>query len=260
VIDDEIRMLEQVEADAFGGLFPAQRFAVGGGVGIACPLLPVLMMNRVIGLGVSEAATESHLDEIAERFGGREHMISLAPGAEPPDLADRLRARGYLPGYAWVKFRRSAIEPPAVATDLRIELVGPGQAEAFARVVVEGYGMPPSGVDPLLAVVGKPGWACYVAFAGAEPASAGLVHAGPGGAWLGGAVTLPGFRRRGGQGAILVERIRYAAAQGCRRVVTETGEIAPGRPDSSYRNILRFGFEAAYVRPNFVSPEPTSAA
>ena len=31
------------------------------------------------------------------------------------------------------------------------------------------------------------------------------------------------------------------------------------KPSDSYRNILRFGFEEAYLRPNYLSPEPTAA-
>jgi hypothetical protein len=260
VSDGEIRLLEGVEAEAFAGFFPADSFAVGGAVGIASPGLPVLIMNRVIGLGVHEPALDSQLDEIWERFGGRRHMISLAPGAEPADLADRLRARGYRPGNAWVKFRRSAISPSPAVTDLRVERIGPDQAQEFVRVLVEGTGMGPAASEPMAHVVGRDGWACYLAYAGDEPAAAGMVYVGSGAAWLGGAATIPRFRRRGGQSAIMVERIRYAASCGCRRIVTETGESAPGQPDVSHRNILRLGFEAAYVRPNFVSPEPTTAA
>jgi hypothetical protein len=35
-------------------------------------------------------------------------------------------------------------------------------------------------------------------------------------------------------------------------IVTETGDVADGRPGNSYRNIVRAGFEPAYVRPNYV--------
>jgi hypothetical protein len=260
VSDGEIRLLEGVEAEAFAGFFPDDSFALGGAVAIASPASQVLMMNRVIGLGVHEPADDAQLDEIGERFGGRRHMISLAPGAEPADLADRLRARGYRPGNAWVKFRRSAISPASLVTDLRVERIGPEQAEEFSRVLVEGTGMGPAAGEPMKHVVGRPGWACYLAYAGEEPAAAGMVYVGTGAAWLGGAATIPRFRRRGGQSAIMVERIRHAVSCGCRRIVTETGEAAPGQPDVSHRNILRLGFEAAYVRPNFVSPEPTTAA
>jgi hypothetical protein len=260
VSDDEVRLLEGVEAAAFAELFPDDAFTLGGAVGITSLAQPLLMLNRVIGLGVYEPVVDAQLDDIGERFGGRAHMISLAPGAEPSDLADRLRARDYRPGNAWVKFRRSAISPSSVSTDLRVEQVGPERAEEFARVVLEGYGMSASGTESLRQVVGRPGWACYVAYAGDEPASAGLVYVTSSAAWLGGAATIPRFRQRGGQSAIMVARIRHAASLGCRRIVTETGELAATQSDVSHRNILRFGFEAAYVRPNFVSPERTTAA
>lgn len=257
---DDTSELEWVEAEAFAGLFPEYCFTLGQAVGIVHPQLQVLMFNRVIGLGVGRPASDADLDEIAERFGVREHMISVAPGAQPGDLADRLRERGYRPGYAWVKFRRGAIAPAPVATSLRVERIGPDRAEDFARVVTEGFGMPEAAGEPLAAIVGQPGWACFLAFADDVPAAGGLVHTNSQAAWLGAAATLPEYRRRGGQGAIMVERIRYAMQQGCRRVVTETGEVTPGGTDASYRNILRHGFEPAYVRPNFVSPEPTFAA
>ncbi len=258
--DDDTSALERIEAEAFAGLFPDHSFAVAGAVGIAFPLPGVMMLNRVIGLGVREPATDAGLDEIAERFGGREHMVSVAPGAEPADLADRLRERGYRPRSAWVKFRRGAITPAPASTDLQVELVDGARAGDLARVVSEGFGMPAHVGVPLMRVVGRPGWACFLALAGDRPAAAGLVYTSGDTAWLGVAATLPEFRRRGGQAALMVARILHASRHGCRRIVTETGELAQGQPNASYRNILRLGFEAAYVRPNFVSPEPTPAA
>jgi hypothetical protein len=72
--------------------------------------------------------------------------------------------------------------------------------------------------------------------------------------WLGVAATLPASRRRGAQEALIAARIRHAAALGCTRLVTETGERTEERPSVSYRNILRAGFAEAYLRPNLVSP------
>jgi len=64
--------------------------------------------------------------------------------------------------------------------------------------------------------------------------------------------TLPAFRRRGGQGAIMARRIRDAVQLGCRWVITETGEDLPDRPNPSYHNMLRAGFSLAYQRPNYL--------
>ena len=47
-------------------------------------------------------------------------------------------------------------------------------------------------------------------------------------------------------------RIADAGAAGCETLFVETGERVPNRPSASYRNILRAGFEEAYLRPNWV--------
>jgi hypothetical protein len=58
----------------------------------------------------------------------------------------------------------------------------------------------------------------------------------------------------------MAARIAEARAAGAAVVVTETGETIEGRPANSYHNILRAGFEPAYVRPNYVSaPEDAIA-
>ena len=98
------------------------------------------------------------------------------------------------------------------------------------------------------------------AYDGGQPAGAGALYVDGGVGWLGLGATLPEYRGRGAQSAILAARIEDARRQGCATVVTETGELADDRPSSSYRNILRFGFEEAYLRPNYLSPERETAS
>src|SRR5579859_489184 len=92
------------------------------------------------------------------------------------------------------------------------------------------------------------GWHCFVAYDGEQPAAAGALYVVGKLAWLGIAATVPGFRRRGAQTALLAARIRRASELGCTLLVTETGEAVDGRPAGSYRNILRAGFEPRYLR------------
>ena len=107
----------------------------------------------------------------------------------------------------------------------------------------------------------RPGWGCYLAYAGDEPVAGRRPCSSSGAAaWLGQATTLPEHRRRGGQSALIAARIAEATAAGAEVVVTETGELADGRPESSYRNLLRAGFEPAYVRPNYASPPEDAVA
>ena len=63
--------------------------------------------------------------------------------------------------------------------------------------------------------------------------------------------TLEPARGRGCQLALLRRRIVDAATAGCHTLFVETGERVPDRPAASYRNILRAGFEEAYLRPNW---------
>ena len=102
------------------------------------------------------------------------------------------------------------------------------------------------------ALVGRPGWHAYVAYDGTTPAGAGALFCRGGVAWLGVAATIPAYRRRGVQGALMSRRIADAIAAGCRDIVTETGEAVPGEPNSSYANMLRNGFRVVYSRPNYV--------
>jgi len=66
--------------------------------------------------------------------------------------------------------------------------------------------------------------------------------------------TLPEHRAKGGQSALLAERIRHARAIGCDVLVTETGERREDLPSNSYRNIIRAGFTEVSVRANWLRP------
>jgi GNAT superfamily N-acetyltransferase len=201
--------------------------------------------NHAIGI-----STPDQLDRLPGFYGDTRYAVSPTPGA---DLDDALRDRGYEPGYAWMKFAHSTDSIPQIATELEVALVDPDGGRDFGRTVVEGSGMPRRFVDWLARLPGRDGWQCFVAYDGDEPAGAGALFVCADVGWAGFGSTRPDYRRRGAQSAILAARVRRAAELGCRLVVTETGELLPDRPSSSYRNILRSGFEERYLRPNYLS-------
>jgi GNAT superfamily N-acetyltransferase len=186
-------------------------------------------------------------------FGPVRHSVALAPTAQPPDLPAMLRERGYEAGSAWVKFQRPAAMPVAATTGLRVERIGAERSADYVAVIAAGFDLLPEAAAMLAHLPGRPGWGCYLAYDGAAPVAAGAVFVRGDHAWLGQATTLPEHRRRGGQSALMAARIDEARAAGAAIVVTETGETIEGRPANSYRNILRAGFEPAYVRPNYIS-------
>jgi GNAT superfamily N-acetyltransferase len=212
------------------------------------------IFNHVFGLGRASPATDEQLDRIAEFYGKETYFVALAQDAEPGDLADRLEARGFEPDYAWTKFRRGVDEPAPVETELRVEPIGPVHARDFGRIVAAGFELPEFTGRWLAALFARPRWTCFIAFADDEPAAAGTLFVCRGVGWLSFAATLPEFRRRGAQSALLAARIRAAAELGCSVVAGETGALEEGRPSNSYRNIVRAGFEAVYDRPNYRSP------
>ena len=203
------------------------------------------MFNRVLHLTSTEP-----LEEIAAFYGETQWWVTDSHGLGP-----ELERHGFVPDYGWMKFFRG-VGPREARSDLRVERVALEGAGDFAQVVVGGYGLPEWAKALAANVVGRSGWSCYVAYEGREPAGAGALFVHEGVGWLGFGATLPEFRGRGAQSAILAARIEDARIQGCSTVVTETGELEEGRPAGSYRNILRAGFREAGVRPNYRAPSP----
>jgi GNAT superfamily N-acetyltransferase len=243
-----VNELERVEAQALRDavvLGGGRAQTAGGAVCVRHDATTLPELNRALPVGaVVDAAA------VQRWFDGAAHIVCAPPGYL--GLEESLQALGYTRGYSWMKFERDDSPPPAVDTDLRVEETL--DAEAFAVASAGGYGFTLELARALSAMVGAPGWRCFVAFAGVEPAACGALYSDGDHGWLGVATTLPEYRRRGAQSALLAARIEAGRADGVRRFTSETGERVEGRPDQSYRNILRAGFREAYVRPNWHSP------
>jgi len=245
---------ERIEIDACHSLYrqpQAHVLDVEDAVCLAVPALPSSrMLNRA--LGITSATSDAALDRAEEFFAGLAVDYQLTPGE--PGLERRLQARGLVPGYPWAKFRRGVEPAPAGSTTLRVERAGRERADEFARVVIETWSFPPELESWVAALVALPRWTCYLTLDGDEPAGAAALFADGGVGWLGFGSTRPAFRGRGSQSALFSARVADAAALGVTTLVTETGAPTDDGPGPSYRNILRAGFEQAYVRPNYVRP------
>jgi GNAT superfamily N-acetyltransferase len=247
-----IAELERAEAEAFASFFESAELPVlrvGDAVCFAAPGVSDMQLNRVVALGVSQPVSDAELDEIADfyRAAGTRYAVSTAD----PALAERLVARGYAPGYAWMKFARDGA-PAAAETTLRVEETT--DPLEFGRVVSTVFGLPET-ASFFGGIVGREGWTMLVARDGSEAVAAAAVFVHDGVGWLGIAGTLPAHRGKGAQNALLAARIERGRELGAHAFTTETGERQGSRPNGSYRNILRAGFAEAYLRPNLLSPE-----
>jgi hypothetical protein len=212
------------------------------------------MLNLVLGATATAAADSGELERALAWAESQEvsFYVPVKESARGGAATERLlEARGYERGYAWMKFVRDAHAPRFSApSDVEVAPVE-GDEEPFGMIAATGFGLPAWAADFFAGLHAQAGWHCYVARVDEESAAcaAMLVHDGI--AEFGIAATLEPARGRGCQLALLHRRIVDAAAAGCRTLFVETGERLANRPSASYRNILRAGFEEAYLRPNW---------
>ncbi len=257
--------LERIELDAaadFWAAAPAHVRAalaldvheVAGARCFRCRVLqPTLMFRRAVQVAPMDGAG---LDELARHMGalGEPWTVGFAPSLSREALARKLAERGFGASYAWMKFLRPCHPLAAQDTELSVRVLGPGDGAAFASVVTQCYALEGAAAAWLAMLPGRARWVTVAAFDGVRAVGAAAAYVDGDHTWLGFAATLPDARRRGAQGALLARRINEAAARGARVAVTETGERVADKLSHSYRNILRVGFEEAYLRTHWIAP------
>lgn len=211
------------------------------------------MLNLL--LGAAEDPGGEHLGAAARwaEERGAAPYVPLTPGLPHSAAAEAwLRENGFEPAYAWMKFVRDP-HPPRFRAPEDVEVVelsAPDQ-EPFGAIAAIGFGLPAWGAEFFAHLPGRDGWRCYVARIDGEAQGCAAMLVDDGIAEFGVAATLEAARGRGCQTALLHRRIADAAEAGCYTLFVETGERVPDRPSASYRNILKAGFEEAYLRPNW---------
>ena len=226
-------------------------------VSVVGDLPRVGMLNLILGAAEPGAVADGHLVKAAEWTAARgvTPYVPVMPGG--PDAAEAeawLAANGFDKAYAWMKFVRDA-HPPRFAAPEGVEVIElHSENEApFGTIAAVGFDLPAWASSLFARLPGREGWRCYVARLDGEPQACAAMSIHDGIAEFGIAATLETARGRGCQLALLHRRILDAAEAGCDTLFVETGERVPDRPSASYRNILRAGFEEAYLRPNWTA-------
>ena len=232
---------------------------VGDALCSVCASDPSILMNRVLDLGSSAPPTADQLGDIRRVYadaGVGRFFLHVVPERKGRDTDDLLNAAGYEKYRGWMKFQRGAGAVRESTTDLDVRHVGLEHGDAFAAIVVPAFDMAPAS-EPVVALLpGVANQTAFMSFDGDTPAGTGAVYIDGDVAALDWGATRPGFRRRGGQTAVLAERIRFAFEQGCETICTMTGEAVPGDPQHSYSNITKSGFAEAYLRENWIPATP----
>jgi hypothetical protein len=196
------------------------------------------------------------IDAIIGRYRSarvKRFTVLLGPGPQAAEIERWLVHRRFTRHGGYVLLLRDGRKPVMRAvTDLRVARAGRSHREAVVRILGEAFAVPPGQRGWSLATAADPAYQHFLAFAGRMPAAVGAVRVEDGLAWLGGAATRTRWRHRGAHGALIAARLRRAVRFGCRWAWSETVEPTPGRPGGSRRNLLRFGFEQACVKPIYL--------
>lgn len=223
----------------------------GGAAAIASKGMPWPQFNTVKGFGLDELLL---LPEILAFYAecGCRPQFEITPAKATPELLKLLSEQGFMPG----GFQASFYAVPEAASmnlpaHIRIRRLERDEMTTYARIHCLGFGMNESGIEPIAAnnavLQGRPGWHFYMGLADEIPAAAGVMYVENGTASLTFAATLPEYRSRGLQYALVRRRMQEAAMNGCQLVVSQAAYLSP-----SHRNMERAGMKLAYTRMNMV--------
>ena len=208
-------------------------------------------LSQTFGLGVFEPLAAEQLFEIEEFFRtrGAEVFHEVCPLADV-SVFELIRERRYQPiEFSNVLYR--PIDPDfhleaARNKEIKVRLVGKDEVDLWADTAFEGWSEFTEVADflrELSQVAAHSRSLSFLAELEGRPIATGALTIAGDVALLAGASTVPAARRQGAQNALLEDRLRYAAAQGCTVAMMVT---LPG--SGSQRNSERHGFRIAYTR------------
>jgi GNAT superfamily N-acetyltransferase len=208
--------------------------------------------TQTFGLGLFQMPTAADMDRLEAFFQDRgapvSHEVSPLAGIA---LLGVLHERGYRPieltSVLFLPLDTRVPHAPVRENPIRARLAGAEEQELWARTMAEGWRDSTDVVDLLADLMRvsaqRPDAPSFLVEWNGLPVAAGglVVHQGV--ALLAGASTIPEFRHRGAQRALLEERLAYAVRAGC-----DLAMICAEPGGSSQRNAERQGFRIAYTR------------
>jgi hypothetical protein len=208
------------------------------------PALPnAAQFNKVRGLSLADRDTLGELVAFYRETG--QHLrVELWAQDDVPELRRLLQAEGLAPSTVTVALSAPSGPAPPHSTGVQVAQVD-GTDERYLEVLVDGYLVPPEARDlrrMLATEHSTPGLRRYLATVDGRPAAAAALFPHGGSSVLVGAATLPMFRRRGTQSALIGRRLSDASGTSSTVVVTAVKESA------SHANLERLGFTVRNVR------------
>ncbi|MCZ7602678.1 MAG: hypothetical protein M5R37_07410 [Melioribacteraceae bacterium] len=215
-----------------------------------------LAFNRVLGIGLEYEITDQQLKEIInfyKQVGTNRFMIQVSPAAFPENNEELLLRNGFIRYNQWAKsYKKLVNEIEIPESKLNLENLELSNIEEFENVIKLAFEFEYDSHLLISRTYKKPGWKHYLTTENGKPIAAASMFICGKFASLAIGGTIPEDRGKGAQSLLIAQRLNDAYKAGCEYVVVETSEDLPDKPSQSYRNILKAGFEHAYLRPNYV--------
>jgi GNAT superfamily N-acetyltransferase len=245
---DAARALERLRPDSGAAVE-----AIAGGFAVYCGVNSPL--TQAVGLGLSGVVSEEEFARLEGFYRTRREPIRVetCPIADP-SLMEHFGSRGYRA----TEFTNVMARPIGLKGERRrpppkgitISKVRQREMAAWAHTVALGFAESHPLTDQMLEVMqafgSGPNAECYLARVDGQVAGGAALALCRGAAGLFGASTLPAFRGRGVQTALLDRRLKRAAAAGADLAMCLA---QPG--STSERNVVRQGFQVLYTRVKF---------
>ena len=222
-------------------------------------LNPTMRLSRAAGLGMSGPVSREDVEALEDFYASRgaDARVVVSPFAHP-SLLEHLGERGFrLTALDSVLVRRLTPADLAASGSPGVSVHRATDAAAWVRLSLTGFA--PEGSDPDMARApyyeagfNSPGSVFLTAEVDGVAAGGGALLVADGIAYFFAASTLPAYRGRGVQTALLAARLALAAEAGC-----DLGYMMTDAGSGSQRNFERAGFTTAYSQASLVKPYPT---
>lgn len=210
--------------------------------------IPYPMFNIVVRCTAEPAEVDTVIDRLMSRYRSRYVPVlwRVGPSSSPPDLAQRLEARGFidvgtLKGFA-VDLNRLGAGPTAARGLTIRKVAGLSEMHDWRQVVMASAELPRTVVDEYAYMFGVASFRArmplhhYVGFVGTVPVATSTLFLGAGVAGLHNVMTVPEYRGRGFATALSLAPLHEARDRGFKFAILESEE-------DTERLYRRLGFE-----------------
>lgn len=208
--------------------------------------------TQTFGLGLFQMPTAADMDRLESFFRERKAPVfhDVCPLADPALLA-MLSDRGYRPfeltSVMFLPLAERLAKAAVGEVPLQVRVVGENEGDLWSRTSAEGWRETPEIAAMMLeftrVAAATEGNVRFLVELQGQPIASGALAIHEGVAVFAGASTIPEWRRRGAQQALLESRFQYAAQIGC-----DLATIGALPGSTSQHNAERQGFRIAYTR------------